>query len=250
MLLMTSTNGPIPGSDAEARDPTFVGRLACLTQAMFAAIIGAMSSAVGSTSPDFLPRGFVLLGVLALPAAVGLMGVRGRRPALLLAAALAAGVSSLVAFSGVLLIFLIPAALFVVGAIRVASAGGGDHALAPRRWWPLGLVAQLGLAALLFALMIGAGGAVLLMTDDRCWTTTLTPAGVTYDIGPMATGEIVLSGGLGMQGCSSGLISGRGVAIGGLLGGLAMGVASLAARRRGGEDGWRGGGQVTPGGVG
>ena len=225
------TNELLAAGGSEARDPTFVGRLACLTQGMFATIIGALASSVGSSSPDFLPRGLVLLGIFGLPAVVGLLGVRGRRPALLVAAALTAGLGSFIAFSGVSLIFLVPATLFAFGAVKLAGPGDGGGA---RRssWWPLRLIAQAGLAATLFGLMVGAGSAALLVTDEGCWTTTLTPTGVGYALEPMATGEVSLPEGVGAYGCSSGLISARGVALGGVLAGGAIGLGYLTSRRR------------------
>ena len=85
----------------------FAGRLAGVVQITFAVLIGGVSAFAGEGSPEFPPRSLVLLAVYGMPGIVGLLGVTGRRPALLLAAAATTAVGSVVAFSGVTLIFLI-----------------------------------------------------------------------------------------------------------------------------------------------
>jgi hypothetical protein len=204
----------------------FPGRLAGAVQIIFAALLGGVSALAGGGSPEFPPRSLVLLGVYAMPGIVGLLGVAGRRPALLLAAAAASTVGSVLAFSGVTLIFLVPAILFFYGAIRLASvrlaAGSGSAS---------GVLAGSVLGAVLTVLMIGSGASALLVTDERCWTTYETPGGVRYDPAPYTTGEMQVPTGALSLNCSTGVMSARGVGLAGLLGAGALGLAIATGRR-------------------
>ena len=179
---MESSANPAQPTDDRA---AFPGQLAGGVQITFAALLGGVSALAGGDSPEFLSRGVVLFVVYALPGVVGLLGVAGRRPALLLAAGAASTVGSVLAFSGVTLIFLVPAILFFYGAVRLASvapaAGSGSA---------FGILAGSVLAAVLTVLMIGAGASALLVTDEQCWTTYQTPGGVRYEPAPYTTGEM------------------------------------------------------------
>jgi hypothetical protein len=213
-------------SQSEAARAAFPGRLAGTVQVLFALLIGGVSALASQSSPDFLPRGQVLLAIYALPGIVGLLGVTQRRPALLLAAAAASAVGSVLAFSGVTLIFLVPAVLFLVGAVRLASTESGS----PGRG-VAGVLAGAGIAATLIALMIGAGASAFLVTDERCWTTYETPGGIRYEPAPWSTGEMEVPQGALSSSCSTGVLSARGIGLGGLLGSGAVALA-VATRRR------------------
>ena len=65
-------------------DSAAIAKLASLVQLVFAALLGTVAS-IGF-EPGFVPRGLVLFIAFGLPAAVGAIGVRRRRPALLFAA--------------------------------------------------------------------------------------------------------------------------------------------------------------------
>lgn len=203
----------------------FIGRLAGATQIIFAALLAGVSAF--HFEPSFVPRSTVVLVVFALPGIVGLIGTRARRPALLIAAGLTSFVGAFIAFSGVTLIFLMPAALFLAGAFRLAWRGPGRRG----DGW-LGSLAQLGFAAAIVALLIGAGASALLITDSGCWTAFQTPIGVRIELAPWSTGEMEVSSGATVGGCATGLISARGAGLGALLGSAAVGLAGLAARRR------------------
>lgn len=182
-----------------------VARLGALTQVVFAGLIGGLSGMAGSAEPGFLPRPLVLFGVYALPGVIGLLAIARRRPATLLAAGSASAVGSFLAFSLVTLIFLIPALLMLLGAAAIRGLPGGwaDRALGALR------------AVLVLALLLGAGGAALFITDERCWTWHETPFGVVMEPAPVPTGDMgipVDAPGSGF-GCSNGTISGRGVAL-------------------------------------
>lgn len=203
----------------------FIGRLAGLTQILFAVIIGGVASL--GYEVGVIPRGVVLLVLYSLPGVVGLVGVASRRPALLVAAALISFVGSFIAFSGVTLIFIVPAAMLLVGAVQIAVHGRPD----PTEGW-LARFLQVGLAAAIVVLVIGAGASALLVTDSGCWTEYRTDLGVRIETGPYSTGEMEVPAGATMTGCSTGLISLRGVGLGGLLGSAALGLALVVARRR------------------
>lgn len=202
----------------------FLGRLGSITQLTFALLVGTVASL--HFEPGFAPRGIVVLVLYALPGLVGLLGVATRRPALLLAACVASAAGAFVAFSGVTLIFLVPALLFLVAAARLAGAPSG----AAHDDWIAG-IAQGLLAAAVVALFVGAGAAVLLETDSECWSAVRTPFGLRLERSPFATGEIALPLDAVSMGCSTGLISARGVALGTLLAGAGLALAAVAARR-------------------
>jgi len=220
---MVSSANPARSADDRA---AFPGRLAGAVQILFAALLGGVSALAGGDSPEFLPRGAVLLAVYSLPGIVGLLGVAQRRPALLLAAGAASTVGSVLAFSGVTLIFLVPAILFFFGAIRLATvaptAGSGSVS---------GILAGSVLAAALTVLMIGAGASALLVTDEQCWATYQTPGGVRYEPAPYTTGEMQVPTDALSFSCSTGVISARGVGLAGVLGVGALALA-MATRRR------------------
>ncbi|MEA2672823.1 MAG: hypothetical protein QOI92_15 [Chloroflexota bacterium] len=177
--------------------------------------------------PGFLPRGVVVLGVFAAPGMVGLIGVRSRRPALLLGAGLASAVGAFTAFSLVTLIFLIPSLLFLIGAVRLAGGNPGS----PRGGWTSGVM-QVAIAVAIVPLLIGAGAAALLVTDSGCWTTFTTPAGPRIEVQPYTNGPIELTEPRTSMTCSTGLISPLGVGLAVVLDGGALGLAMLATRRR------------------
>lgn len=206
-------------------------------QILFAVLLGGVSAIAGGDSPEFPPRGIVLLAVYAVPGVIGLIGVAGARPALLVAAAVASTLGSFVAFSGVTLIFLVPAMLFLVGAVRIASEDAVADSTTIR-----GLLGGVILAATLIALMVGAGASALLITDERCWTAHETLRGIRYEPAPYATGEMEVPAGATSSTCSTGVISARGVGLAGLLGGGAV-VLAIATRRLPGDG--RNRGQVS-----
>jgi hypothetical protein len=205
-------------------DPRFLGRLAGITQVAFAAMLGGLASA-GGHQPEFVPRGVVLFVALGLPGAVGLLGTERRRPTLLVAAALTSFVGSFVAFSGVTLIFLVPSVLFAAGAVSLE--------LGPPRGTG-GLVAGLGRLAASLAivvLLVGAGASALIITDSGCWTEVRTPLGSQIVPSPYSE-EQTLGGDAIRAGCSTGLISPRGVGLAVALWSTALGLAHLSSQRR------------------
>jgi hypothetical protein len=172
----------------------------------------------------------------SMPGVIAFVGIRARRPWLLVAAGFASAVGSIVAFSGVTLIFVVPAVLLLAGAIRLA-ASDARHPTATLRDRLVAASTQPLAAAAIVALLVGGGGSALLLTDAGCWITHDTGAGQRIEVLPYSTGEVTLSGDVVSGGCTNGLISGRGVGLGVVLEISALGVAALAARRRPREPG-------------
>ncbi len=205
-----------------------MARLGALTQAVFAALIAAVSFAAtgGNREPDFLPRPLVLFEVYGLVAAIAWIGIARGRPGVVLAASAAAWLGSIIGFSGVTLIFLCPASLLGVGALRMRS---------PDSARPVGATVGSGaLAVIVLSLSLGSGWAALFVTDAACWTVREVPGGVEIEPTAYTTGpiEIPVDAPFNAVNCATGLISARGVGGAAVLGALAVAVASRPSRRR------------------
>jgi hypothetical protein len=198
-----------------------MARIGALSQIVFAGLIGGMTALVGTQEPDFVPRPVLLFAIFALPGVVGLVAIARHRPATMLAAGIASAIGSLIAFSLVTLIFLIPAGLMLIGAATIRADPGG--------WGARALGAGRGV--LVLALLLGAGGAGLLITDERCWAWRETPGGIVMEPAPYTTGEMTVPTGSTGFGCSSGTISARGVGLGFVVGLAAIGIAGMPRRR-------------------
>jgi hypothetical protein len=219
MLVMRSVIGSTTlGSEAS------VAKLACLTQLVFAVLLGTVASV--APEPGFLPRGMVLFVGFGMPAAVGALGVARMRPALLCAAGLTSFAGAFVAFSGVTLIFLFPAVLFLYGAVQVQVAE--PHA---RHGSLLGGILRGTAALAIVVMLLGAGAAALLITDEGCWAEYRGPnAGLTFM--PYMAHEIALPSGASSVTCSTGIMSPRGVGLAVLLWAGALLLAERSSRRR------------------
>jgi hypothetical protein len=202
----------------------FLGRLASATQLVFAGLFGGLASL--QFEPGFVPRGTLLLIVFALPAIVGFTGTTKRRPALLAAAGVTSAIGAFIAFSGVTLIFLMPALLFLVAAVRLAltTTGLALSALLPG-------IARLVISAAVVVLIVGTEAAGLLITDSACWSEFRGPTGVRIETAPYSTGAMEIPPGATVSGCSTGNISARGVGLAGVLALAALGMTCLVARR-------------------
>jgi hypothetical protein len=219
-----------------------LGLFAAENQAVLAvallALVNLVRNPVGPPEP--VNRGLALGLVYALPAVVGGLGAwAGRRP-LLVAAAVACTVGSILSFSGVTLLFLVPALLFAVAAIaprREKTETGGlaaalSGAAAPRRGrdWS-GVARGVLLAITLAALMVGSGVSLLALTEARCWIGEESPSGVIdYRIVPDIYGVSVDKG--GSAGCSSADLTVRGAVVAAILGLGALGLAVRATIAR------------------
>jgi hypothetical protein len=204
----------------------WIGLLAAVTQlALAVALVGISTAARDANSsagpPEPISRGLALGLLFSVPAAIGGIGAIGRRPALLFAAGIMALAGSVVSFSGVTLMFLIPAILFVYAAAKTTG--------------PPRLVSEAALTILLVVLGLGAAFAPFGLTDARCWVAEGTSSGTVYRITPFSGGSVSLSGSEISGGCDTGLISLRGAALATVLGIGVIGLAgwSVRPRRRG-----------------
>jgi hypothetical protein len=179
--------------------PSDWGRIAVVADLVITGLFTAFLLAATDSHGDAVPRPVALAAFYASTAVVGWLGViRGRR-SLLVAAALPLFPGAVLSFSGVTLIFLIPAFLFVAAAVAIPASA---------RSWPSQALG-LGLALTIPSLIIAAGWAVLFgLSEERCFTTS------------------------DGSGCGSGLISVTGVSVELSLIGLAIAIAALAAKGR------------------
>jgi hypothetical protein len=173
-----------------------------LAQVVLAAFIGGVATAAGGDypQPDAIPRGLALLLLYLLPAGIADIGSRAERRSIVLAAALLCLIGSSLAFSGVTLVFLLPAILFGLATFAGREAGDWPDRSTLRR---LGI--DLLVAPAVVVLGVGAAVALFGMTRETCWSI---PGG---------------------SACGSGILTWEGVAVAALLGGASIGIAWLAA---------------------
>jgi hypothetical protein len=235
-----------------------------------AMLIGSIANGGGAFPgpPEPIPRGPALFLLLGLPAVIGALGAVSGERALLAAAAVLAASGSVIAFSGITVMFMLPALLFAVAAgdtgaavrprrrirasLLVLVVGGAivvvavlrlgifvlplivlvvlafSLATARVRQPPIGAV--LVAAAIVFA-GVGAGCALLGLTETRCWEAYQTPSGIEYRSVPESTTHFVASPEMIAAGCDSGALTARGAGIAAVLGLGAVGVALLRVWR-------------------
>jgi hypothetical protein len=208
-----------------------LGYVGAATQLVLAVGLLALVSAVRDTlePPEPVDRGLALALIYALPAVIGGLGAWAGRRSLLVAASIACAVGSVLSFSGVTLLFLIPALLFAVAAAAPRAAWGPVGAAAARS----NPIAGLVLALLLAGLMVGSGLSLLALTEPRCWVAEQTPSGLVYRIVPSIDGVSIQSKGES-AGCSSAVLTPRGGVVAAILGlgAVALAVTAVLPRRR------------------
>jgi hypothetical protein len=113
----------------------------------------------GLNPPDPMPRALASAVLLGTPGVIGAFGVASQRRTVLVAAGILCLFQSLISFSGVTLIYLVPGIAF----LRAASAGAGQPRRGPIRPRGLLLAAVVSLPiAVIVILVLGAFGALLL----------------------------------------------------------------------------------------
>lgn len=198
-------------------------------------LLGVVASAAGSAGvPAEVPRGVVLAALLGAPAAIGGLGAVSGRRILLVAAGILSLCLSVLAFSGVTLILLIPALLFLRASVTDTADPRPRQApnrlrllvlfalavpvalLAVTRLGIFGLlplVAFGGLAAglgrngalrqrptdvfvgiVLIGLVLGATYAALAFTQTICWNARQTPSGLVHERIPASEGSGPIGG--------------------------------------------------------
>jgi hypothetical protein len=177
-----------------------LGLLGSVVQLALAALLGwiATRPAEFPNPPEPIPRGLALGVLYALPTLIGALGAIGTRRAVLAAAAVVSTVGSVLAFSGVTLVFLAPALIFAA-----AAGAGPSTSIRPRRpIWLTALVLAVGVpTVVLIASRIGVFilPALLLMIiglqiGRGAWSSQL-PAGA--DLPGLALAAVIVSCGIG-----------------------------------------------------
>jgi hypothetical protein len=147
---------------------------------------------------DAVPRPLVLLALFATPGVIALIGSLANRRSLLVGAALPLIPGAILSWSGVTLVFRVPAFVMLLGAIT--GAGSRDVRL-------FEVVLPVAISVLVLAAAIAS---LFVLTADECRSL------------PRGAGEA----------CSSSAITVEGVAAGGALLLAALAVAALAAAQR------------------
>jgi hypothetical protein len=194
-----------------------------VTQLVFAALLAVVAS---SFEPGFIPRSAAVFLTFAIPGITGGLGAVRRRAALLLAAGVTSFVSAFIAFSGVTLIFLIPALLFVFGSVEVQVSSPRHQTSIFRD------IARAAAAVAIVVLLVGAGASALFVTDATCWAEYHGAAGPRVEPFPYTTGEMSVPGDAMSVSCSTGVISARGIGLAALLWTGALVLAARSSRRR------------------
>jgi hypothetical protein len=187
------------GSDIRAI--RVLGLIGSVIQLALAALLGGIASRpdVFPNPPEPIPRGLALGLLYALPAAIGALGAMGGRRPLLAAAATLLTVGSVLTFSGVTLVFLVPAIVFG------AAAGATSENRPLRRPSRLALVLMtLAIVAVVVAaLRIGIFALpvlLLLVLGLERWRA----AGQRRTVVSPAIGAVVLAIGVVVLGISAG----------------------------------------------
>jgi hypothetical protein len=200
------------------------GLIGVVAQLISASALGAFSLSQGHSSPEPIPRGLAIGLLYAAPAAVGWLGTVGGRRSLLLAAAAADIVGAPLSWSFVTMLFLVPAILYV-----------GQIGRLPRRDEPLTSLAAHAIAGLaVAALLVGAGVALVAITEPLCWIATSGPAGTIYRIVPTIDNVPINVG--ESAGCTSAALTLQGIGLAVI---LAIGAIALAFQAAGGRLGLR-----------
>ena len=162
--------------------------------------------------PEDVPRALAIPAVYATIGLLAIIGALQRRPAIVVAAGVLCLVGSILSVATIE--FAVPAVLLILLGSRV-------QALPARHW------SEAVIAAAAVLLVASAAIAPLVMTEERCWQATGSPADPTYTVIPCG-GHVVLVG--GGQTFASGFDSGVLTRTGGLVEAvLLLGALTLAA---------------------
>jgi hypothetical protein len=247
-----------------------VGLTGAAAQLTLAFMLGGVASGSGSfpSPPEPIPRGIALFVLFALPAAIGAIGAISTDRALLAAAAILSAAGSVIAFSGITLLFLAPALAFAVAAgggnrgeprprrpilltVSVLIVGGAAVVMAVLDLglfaFPLIILVVLGIglargrhrrvtlgggiaAMLIVVAGIGAGWSLFALTETLCWEAHQTPSGIEYRSVPETSMHVFPAGtDIVASGCDGGAFTPRGAGIAAVLSLGAMVVAAVRA---------------------
>jgi hypothetical protein len=105
----------------EQRTGLDYGLIGALADIGFAIVLGSFLAINTNWQGDAAPRPLVIAVLFATPGVIALIGVLAERPWLLIAGSLPLFPAAGLSFTGATLVFLLPAALMVVGAMRMIS---------------------------------------------------------------------------------------------------------------------------------
>ena len=205
--------------------------LGSLAQVAFAGFMAAFIGLARSfpDPPQSVPRWLALGLLFSLPAVIGALGATSGRRALLAAAAALSGAGTLMSFSGLTLVFVLPTLLFAAGALAAPPARRDGVSRQPIASKLAGAVVAVSVVAL----GIGAAVALLSTTEMVCWEAYRTPAGIEYRSAPPGGNGLTVSPDALGSGCNEGELSLRGAAAAVVLSLAAVLIAGFASRRRG-----------------
>jgi hypothetical protein len=129
-----------------------IGLLGAAVQLILAAVLGGIASGGSAfpNPPEVVPRGIAIGLLYAAPGVVGAIGAIGGRRSVLAAASFASAIGSVVAFSGVTVIFLVPALLFAAAA-GAAEARPATRSISTRQVWRLAAFAIVAVPVVVLA---------------------------------------------------------------------------------------------------
>ena len=172
------------------------------------------------TGPALVPRPVVIALLLGMPAVLAVLGAYHRTRLLLFAAGVLCALQSIVAFSGVTLVFLLPGILLI---------GAGLEPMGSTSLWP----GRRGWVAVVLVISLGIGAWVVpfVTSETVCWVARPGPVGQPiYTRIPVSDTLHVGIGEIG-SGCAGGTFTLEGLLVGGVLGIGALAMAGLATRR-------------------
>ena len=157
----------------EARRPLEWGLIGALSAVALAVVLAIFLLAATDSTGDAVPRPFLIAGLYSTPGLVGLIGAATRRHWLLVAAALPLIPGAFLSFAGATLIFLVPSALMLAGAVRTAGVPRDR----PRVTWrdraaAIAVPAFTLLAAWASLFGLTESGCVQIPNGERCGTFT------------------------------------------------------------------------------
>jgi hypothetical protein len=253
---------------ARGRLTAFISGLAALAFAL--AILALARSQGGPEPPLAASRGLASVVLLAAPGLIGLLGAWTRRPTVVVAAGVLCLLQSVVAFSGVTLVYLLPA----IGFLRAATDNGGPSSSRPRpvllllaailavpiavavvlltgilgvlllatvagvaasrsRSGPRPGISTVGaaLGVAIVILVVGAWLATFAATETTCWVGRTEPGGaMTWQQIPV-TNTLMVPADATISTCASGQPTSAALVVASLLIAAALGVAALPFKR-------------------
>ena len=176
----------------------------------------------GLNPPDLVPRPLASAVLLATPGVLGWIGVATGRRTLLVAAGILCIFQSVIAFSGVTLIYLVPGIVFLRAAAAASDATTRRQAVTGR---------DVGLGAAVVLLVIGAWAATLAITETTCWEARQAPdGGLAWERIP-PTNELTAGADIVASTCGSGTLTPAGIVIAATLLVAAIGIAAVPLGR-------------------